>query len=77
MNLEFPHDADLYPDYGPTLYKSLGFGTVQQLVMAAGWVSIAPFGNWFNAAVVDRLGRVKMLGKLQIPDDNMPRLTYA
>ncbi|KAH7305299.1 MFS transporter [Stachybotrys elegans] len=48
-------------NYGPSLYSALGFSTVPQLVMAACWVSIAPFGNYFNAYFVDAFGRVRML----------------
>ncbi|EXJ86817.1 hypothetical protein A1O3_03771 [Capronia epimyces CBS 606.96] len=48
-------------NYGPSLYSSLGFGTVQQLLIQSGWVTICPFGNYINALVVDRVGRVKML----------------
>lgn len=49
------------PDYGPMLYQSLGFGTVQQLLIQAGWISVCPFGNLINALLVDRLGRTRML----------------
>lgn len=43
------------------LYARLGFDTVRQLIIQAGWISVSPFGNWINALVVDRVGRVKML----------------
>lgn len=48
-------------DYGPLLYKSLGFNAVQQLLIQCGWISVAPFGNFINAYLVDHMGRVKML----------------
>lgn len=48
-------------DYGPLLYGDLGFGTLQQLLIQAGWISVCPVGNFINALVVDRLGRTKML----------------
>ncbi|CAK7228639.1 hypothetical protein SCUCBS95973_006946 [Sporothrix curviconia] len=48
-------------NYGTSLYKSLGFSSLNQLVMAAAWVTVAPIGNLFNALVVDRFGRVRML----------------
>ncbi|KAF4339349.1 major facilitator superfamily transporter [Fusarium beomiforme] len=48
-------------NYGPLLYKSLGFNTVQQLLIQCGWISVAPFGNFINAYLVDHMGRVKML----------------
>ncbi|KAF2496967.1 general substrate transporter [Lophium mytilinum] len=48
-------------NYGPLLYSRLGFGTVQQLVITAGWVTVCPAGNWINAMVLDRFGRTRML----------------
>ncbi|KAF5600861.1 major facilitator superfamily transporter [Fusarium pseudoanthophilum] len=48
-------------NYGPLLYASLGFSTVQQLLIQCGWISVAPFGNFINAYLVDHIGRVKML----------------
>ncbi|KAG4290159.1 hypothetical protein FPRO06_02045 [Fusarium proliferatum] len=48
-------------NYGPLLYKSLGFNAVQQLLIQCGWISVAPFGNFINAYLVDHMGRVKML----------------
>ena len=48
-------------NYGPYLYRSLGFNTVQQLVIQGGWISVCPFGNLFNALVVDKVGRCKLL----------------
>lgn len=51
----------MLPDYGPSLYKSLGFGTVQQLLIQCGWISICPFGNWINALIVDKVGRTALL----------------
>ncbi|KKA17049.1 hypothetical protein T310_9327 [Rasamsonia emersonii CBS 393.64] len=48
-------------NYGPMLYGRLGFNTVQQLLIQCGWITVCPFGNWLNALVVDRIGRVRML----------------
>ncbi|KAH8817019.1 MFS transporter [Xylogone sp. PMI_703] len=48
-------------NYGPMLYGSLGFGTVQQLLIQAGWITVCPFGNFINALLVDKLGRTRML----------------
>ncbi|KIX09803.1 uncharacterized protein Z518_00884 [Rhinocladiella mackenziei CBS 650.93] len=48
-------------NYGPLLYANLGFDTVRQLIIQAGWISVSPFGNWLNALTMDRVGRVKML----------------
>lgn len=50
-------------DYGAMLYKSLNFNSLQQLCLQAGWITICPFGNLFNALVVDKIGRVKMISK--------------
>lgn len=50
-------------DYGPSLYASLGFDTVQQLLIQCGWITVCPFGNWINAIVVDRVGRTRMLSE--------------
>lgn len=46
------------------LYGRLGFNTVQQLLIQCGWITVCPFGNWLNALVVDRIGRVRMLSEL-------------
>ncbi|KAK3112211.1 hypothetical protein LTR53_011749 [Teratosphaeriaceae sp. CCFEE 6253] len=48
-------------NYGPSLYSALGFGTVQQLLIQSGWISVCPFGNWVNALVVDKIGRTRLL----------------
>ncbi|EHK42563.1 uncharacterized protein TrAtP1_002416 [Trichoderma atroviride] len=48
-------------NYGPTLYKALGFTTVSQLLIQSGWVSICPFGNAINSVLVDRVGRTRLL----------------
>lgn len=44
-----------------SLYSSLGYGTVQQLLFQAGWISICPFGNILNSLIVDKVGRVRLL----------------
>ncbi|EXJ61686.1 hypothetical protein A1O7_02115 [Cladophialophora yegresii CBS 114405] len=48
-------------NYGSQLYKSLGFNTLEQLLLSCGWITFSPFGNWFNGLVVDKMGRVRML----------------
>ncbi|EXJ68734.1 uncharacterized protein A1O5_08528 [Cladophialophora psammophila CBS 110553] len=48
-------------NYGSQLYKSLGFNTLEQLLLSCGWITFSPFGNWFNGLVVDKVGRVRML----------------
>ncbi|OQV11333.1 hypothetical protein CLAIMM_15186 [Cladophialophora immunda] len=48
-------------NYGPILYKGLGFSTVDQLLIQAGWISVCPGGNLINALIVDRIGRTRLL----------------
>lgn len=48
-------------NYGPSLYSSLGYGTVRQLVLQGAWISVCPFGNVFNSLVVDKFGRTRLL----------------
>lgn len=48
-------------NYGPYLYDSLGFRTVQQLVIHGGWISVCPFETHFNVLIVDKFGRCKLL----------------
>ncbi|KAF4967196.1 hypothetical protein F66182_17933, partial [Fusarium sp. NRRL 66182] len=44
-------------NYGPSLYKSLGFDTVSQLVIQGAWITVCPVGNFINSLIVDRVGR--------------------
>ncbi|KAJ7812837.1 general substrate transporter [Mycena leptocephala] len=44
-------------NYGPTLYKSLGFDTKDQLALQCGWLTVSIFGNFFGAVVLDYFGR--------------------
>ncbi|RBA14937.1 hypothetical protein FPRO05_13153 [Fusarium proliferatum] len=60
------HDADFETLRRQTICEieqqiSLGFNAVQQLLIQCGWISVAPFGNFINAYLVDHMGRVKML----------------
>ncbi|KAL6792876.1 general substrate transporter [Trichoderma sp. SZMC 28012] len=48
-------------NYGPTLYKALGFSTVRQLLIQCGWITVCPFGNIINSLIVDRVGRTRLL----------------
>jgi hypothetical protein len=48
-------------DYGPFLYRRLGFSVVNQLLIQCGWITVCLLGNAFNAAVIDYFGRVRML----------------
>lgn len=47
--------------YNPTLYASLGYGTVMQLVLTGVWANITIIGNTICAFTVDRMGRVLAL----------------
>ncbi|KAH0842641.1 MFS transporter, SP family, sugar:H+ symporter [Fonsecaea pedrosoi] len=50
-------------NYGPTLYGALGYGTVDQLKLQCGWITIGNFANLFGAVIIDRVGRrLLMLG---------------
>jgi MFS family permease len=46
----------------PTLFGSLGYGTVLQLGLSIVWTVCALIGCFINAAIMDRVGRVKLLG---------------
>jgi sugar porter (SP) family MFS transporter len=48
-------------NYGPTFYKSLGFETRDQLILACGWITAAIPANFFGAAVMDRWGRKPLM----------------
>ncbi|KAI1833197.1 hypothetical protein DTO006G1_5264 [Penicillium roqueforti] len=48
-------------NYGPSLYKSLGFKTNSQLLIQVGWITISPFGNLINSLLADRVGRTRLL----------------
>ncbi|KAK7206978.1 general substrate transporter [Myxozyma melibiosi] len=45
----------------PTLFATLGYGTVLQLALAIVWCVCAMIGCYINAAIMDRVGRVKLL----------------
>ncbi|OAL34542.1 hypothetical protein AYO20_06172 [Fonsecaea nubica] len=50
-------------NYGPTLYGALGYGTIDQLKLQCGWITIGNFANLFGAVIIDRVGRrLLMLG---------------
>ena len=42
---------------GPTLYKSLGFGTRDQLILQCGWITGGIPANFLGAWIMDRTGR--------------------
>jgi len=47
----------------PTLFGALGYGTVLQLGLSIAWTVCALIGCFINAAIMDKVGRVKLLGK--------------
>ena len=47
----------------PTLFAGLGFNTTLQLGLSAAWTVCALLGAFLNAVLMDRVGRVKLLGK--------------
>ncbi|KAF2491009.1 MFS transporter [Lophium mytilinum] len=49
-------------NYGPTLYKNLGFSPVKQLLYPAGWLTFALGLNIVAIFVVDRFPRNKYIG---------------
>ena len=51
----------LINNYGPELYKSLGYGSADQLIIAGGWITVALPSNAINAYFLDRLGRTRFL----------------
>src|SRR6266702_7046181 len=44
-------------NYGPTLYKALGYGTKDQLALQCGWITVGIISNFVGAALMDRIGR--------------------
>jgi hypothetical protein len=44
-------------NYGPELYKALGFGTRDQLALQCGWISVGVITNAIGAFIMDRVGR--------------------
>lgn len=51
-------------NYSVLLYEGLGFSSSNSLLLAAVYVTVACCGNYINSLLVDRLGRVKLLGML-------------
>lgn len=51
-------------NYSVFLYEGLGFSSSNSLLLAAIYVTVACCGNYINSLLVDRLGRVKLLGEL-------------
>ncbi|KAK5444276.1 hypothetical protein LTS15_010391 [Exophiala xenobiotica] len=44
-------------NYGPTLYAALGYGTLDQLKLQCGWITMGTPANLLGAAIMDRVGR--------------------
>ena len=50
----------------PTLMGKLGFGTTMQLGLGVVWTVCAVIGCGFNVLLVDRVGRVRLLGTFEL-----------
>jgi sugar porter (SP) family MFS transporter len=44
-------------NYGPTLYAALGYGTLDQLKLQCGWITMGTPANLLGAVIMDRVGR--------------------
>ena len=44
-------------NYGPTIYKALGYGTRDQLILQSGWITVGVVFTLFGASILDRVGR--------------------
>lgn len=44
-------------NYGPSLYKTLGYGDADTLIITGGWITEGLFANILNAYLLDRVGR--------------------
>lgn len=66
-------------DYSVLLYQGLGFDNKISLLLAALYVTVACMGNYVCSLLIDRLGRVKLLGteyQLSLPKEYF-KLIYA
>ncbi|ORY17254.1 general substrate transporter [Clohesyomyces aquaticus] len=48
-------------NYGPTLYKTLGYDTKQQLEFQCGWITVGVVFNAVGAMVMDKVGRKPLM----------------
>ncbi|KIW16988.1 hypothetical protein PV08_04179 [Exophiala spinifera] len=48
-------------NYGPTIYKELGYDTVIQLILQCGWVTLGLIGVSLSALIMDRVGRKPLM----------------
>lgn len=53
-------------DYGPLLYRNLGFSTTNALIIQAGWITFGIFGNFLNAVLLDRVGRKWLMSTVSL-----------
>jgi len=50
-------------NFAPTLFGGLGFNNELQLGLAIVWVTACQIGTFLSSQLIERLGRVKLLGK--------------
>ncbi|KAK5064580.1 hypothetical protein LTR84_000413 [Exophiala bonariae] len=48
-------------NYGPTIYASLGFDTLYQLIFQCGWITVGIIGNIIGALIMDWTGRKPLM----------------
>ncbi|KAF2822974.1 MFS general substrate transporter [Ophiobolus disseminans] len=48
-------------NYGPTLYKTLGYDTKQQLEFQCGWITVGIIFNAIGAVFMDKIGRKPLM----------------
>jgi len=48
-------------NYGPTVYKALGYDTVHQLIFQCGWITMGFPANFLGACIMDRVGRKPLM----------------
>lgn len=50
-------------NFAPQLFGGLGYDTELQLGLSVVWVTTCAIGTWLSSLLIERLGRVKQLGK--------------
>lgn len=50
-------------NFAPQLFGGLGYDTELQLGLSVVWVTTCAIGTWLSNLLIERLGRVKQLGK--------------
>ncbi|KIX98818.1 uncharacterized protein Z520_05279 [Fonsecaea multimorphosa CBS 102226] len=48
-------------NYGPTVYKALGYDTLNQLILQCGWITMGIPANLIGAILMDRVGRKPLM----------------